>query len=41
LSGRSARASGAFDEHPRWRSRFSAMLAFLFDQSVTVLRETQ
>jgi len=40
-SGRSARASGAFDGRPRWRSRFSAMRAFLFDQSVTVLRETQ
>jgi DDE superfamily endonuclease len=40
-SGRSARASGAFDGRPRWRSRFSAMRAFLCDQDVTVLRETQ
>jgi len=40
-SGRSAEASGAFAEHPRWRSRFSAMRAFLLDCLVTVLRETQ
>src|SRR5216117_2210412 len=40
-SGRSARVSAEFAGHPRWRLRFSAMPPFLFDQSVTVLRETQ
>jgi len=39
--GEVERAGGAFDGRPRWRSCSSAMRAFLFDENVNVLRETQ